>query len=91
MRAELKAPGGKLLKVECKVEEGILKEVRYTGDFFLVPEETIDQLEEHLRNTKATESTITQKTASFFNTENVSLIGLEPKHFTEVIMLALKG
>lgn len=91
MRAELKAPGGKLLKVECKVEDGILKEVRYTGDFFLVPEETIDQLEEYLRNTQATESIITQKIASFFNSKKISLIGLEPTHFIEVIMLALKG
>lgn len=90
LKAELKAKGGKLLKVECSVEDGVIREVRFTGDFFLTPEESIFRLEEALKGIPAREEDITRRVDAFFRMENVTLIGLQPAHFAEVIMLALK-
>jgi len=91
MKAELKVKGGKLLKVECSVENDLIKDVRFTGDFFLTPEESIFRLEEALKGIHAREEEIARRVDAFFRTENVTLIGLNPVHFVEVIMLALKG
>ncbi|MEM2901708.1 MAG: lipoate protein ligase C-terminal domain-containing protein [Candidatus Bathyarchaeia archaeon] len=90
MRAELKAKGGKLLKVECSVENDVVKDVKFTGDFFLTPEESIFRLEELLKETPAIEEEITRKVETFFRTERVTLIGLSPTHFVEAIFSALK-
>ena len=41
---EFKTPGGKLIAVEFDVEDGALRNVVVTGDFFLYPEEALDSL-----------------------------------------------
>ncbi|MEV0091119.1 biotin/lipoate A/B protein ligase family protein [Streptomyces sp. NPDC050738] len=41
MHGEYKVPGGKLVVVDLDVEEGLLKNVRVAGDFFLEPDEAI--------------------------------------------------
>jgi lipoate-protein ligase A len=43
--ADYKAPGGKLVRVRLKEEHGLIRSVRITGDFFLVPEESLGTLE----------------------------------------------
>lgn len=44
MHGEYKTPGGKLVVVDCTVQEGRLVEVEVTGDFFLYPEEALDTI-----------------------------------------------
>ncbi|MFD7066958.1 biotin/lipoate A/B protein ligase family protein [Streptomyces sp. NPDC059913] len=41
MHGEYKVPGGKLVVVDLEVEDGVLREVRVAGDFFLEPDEAI--------------------------------------------------
>jgi hypothetical protein len=43
--AEYKIPGGKLLVVDLRVENGHLHDVRLSGDFFLEPPETLDAID----------------------------------------------
>jgi lipoate-protein ligase A len=43
-RGEYKTPGGKLIAVEFSVEEGMIRNVSVTGDFFLYPEEALPRL-----------------------------------------------
>lgn len=45
----VKKPSGKLLKVEAVVENGVFKQVEFTGDFFAHPEERLEELESALR------------------------------------------
>ena len=49
MRAEMKIPGGKLIAAEVDVRDGIIEEIHFYGDFFLHPEEKIEELEGELR------------------------------------------
>ena len=41
---EYKVPGGKLVKVDFSVSKGALREVVVSGDFFLYPEETLEDI-----------------------------------------------
>ncbi|MFJ6694996.1 biotin/lipoate A/B protein ligase family protein [Streptomyces sp. NPDC091272] len=41
MHGEYKVPGGKLVVVDLEVDDGLLKNVRVAGDFFLEPDEAI--------------------------------------------------
>lgn len=44
MHGEYKTPGGKLVMVDFDIEQGRLKNVVVSGDFFLYPEETLDTI-----------------------------------------------
>ncbi len=41
MHGEYKTPNGKLVAVDFEVEEGVLRNVQVSGDFFLYPEEAL--------------------------------------------------
>jgi lipoate-protein ligase A len=42
MHGEYKTPGGKLVRVDVEVENGTLRDVVVSGDFFLYPEEAFE-------------------------------------------------
>ncbi|MBS7645168.1 MAG: lipoate protein ligase C-terminal domain-containing protein [Candidatus Bathyarchaeia archaeon] len=88
-RCELKVPGGKLLRVDCTVEDHHLRTVKLSGDFFLHPEESITILEERLRGAEAEESKIKGIIEGFIG-EGRILIGLEPRHIVEAILRAAR-
>ena len=41
---EYKTPGGKLIAVDFRVEDNVLRDVAVTGDFFLYPEEALTDI-----------------------------------------------
>lgn len=44
MHGEYKTPGGKLVRVDLEVANGLLRDVVVSGDFFLYPEEALDAI-----------------------------------------------
>ncbi len=44
LHGEYKVHGGKLVVVDCSVEDGLLANVRVSGDFFLEPDEALDDI-----------------------------------------------
>src|SRR4051794_2126883 len=44
MHGEYKTPGGKLVRVEIEVEDGMLRDAVVSGDFFLYPEEALAEI-----------------------------------------------
>ncbi|MFG3258493.1 biotin/lipoate A/B protein ligase family protein [Streptomyces sp. NPDC048172] len=50
MHGEYKVPGGKLVVVDCEVDEaaGVLRNVRVAGDFFLEPDEALTAIDRAL-------------------------------------------
>ncbi|GAA4073262.1 MULTISPECIES: lipoate--protein ligase family protein [Actinomadura] len=44
MHGEYKAPGGKLVVVDLDVTDGRLRDVRVSGDFFLEPDEALEEI-----------------------------------------------
>jgi len=44
--------GGKLIKVALEVEGDVIKSAKICGDFFLYPEEAIEQIEQSLKGAR---------------------------------------
>jgi lipoate-protein ligase A len=44
MHGEYKTPGGKLVRVDFDVRDGLLQDVVVSGDFFLYPEEVLSEI-----------------------------------------------
>lgn len=44
MHGEYKVPGGKLVVVDVEVSDGVLHDVRISGDFFLEPDEALERI-----------------------------------------------
>ena len=85
LKGEKKVKGGKLIKCEIEVEGRKIKEIKFTGDFFIHPEEMLEELEENLRgkNIEEAEEIIN----SFF--ENIEGIGVTADDFIEVLKKAV--
>lgn len=44
MHGEYKTPGGKLVVVDFELDDGCLRQVEVSGDFFLYPDEALDAI-----------------------------------------------
>jgi lipoate-protein ligase A len=89
LKAEYKVPQGKLIRVDYTLENGKISRIKITGDFFLYPEESIEELENRLKGLKIEELELERVIQDFFKKGYV-LIGAEPKDFVTVILKALK-
>ena len=88
-RAELKVPGGKLLRVASTIRGERIEEIKITGDFFMHPEEALDVLEKKLQGVKGDEEEVKRAVEDFFKSVAPTVLGAAPKHFIEVIMRSI--
>ncbi|MBN1683112.1 lipoate--protein ligase family protein [Candidatus Bathyarchaeota archaeon] len=88
-RVEFKIPEGKLIAAEVIEVDGTLISVKITGDFFMHPESSINDLENTLKGQKITDLDETINT--FFKNSKIQLIGLSPKDIIHVIKLSLSN
>jgi lipoate-protein ligase A len=90
LSADYKVVGGKLLRVSLSLVEkntGLcIKTIRIYGDFFMHPEEALDDLEVALTGCSFEEGEIAQTVSAFFETE-VEVIGALPRDFVTAIMM----
>lgn len=85
-----KSKGG-LIRSFVTVENGIIKDVAISGDFFLFPEEAIFKILEQLKGTPAKREELQKKIEESYEKENIQSPGTSPSDFTESIMKALEG
>jgi lipoate-protein ligase A len=85
--ADYKAPGGKLLRVRLRVENGIITAIAVMGDFFMHPEEAIEELECALIGAPYEANAVRAQTARFFES-GVQVIGASVEDIVHVIMTA---
>ncbi len=76
----LKTPGG-LVRVSAVNEEGFLRDVHISGDFFFYPAVFLPDLELALNDIKATPEAITQAVENFYSSQVVESPGLQPADF----------
>jgi len=88
-RFEFKVPGGKLIVAETRVERGRLARVKITGDFFMHPEESIEELEGALAGLPAERGSLEKAVKVFFGIRSVDLIGVSPGDFIHVLEMSL--
>ncbi len=79
-----KVKGGKLIKVRLVKDKDLIRNIRIFGDFFIHPEESIDILEDSLKNVTLSEAE--KKILDFF--KNVELVGATAEDFVATVKIA---
>ncbi len=90
-KAQLKVQGGKLVKVQLETEDDKIKKVKITGDFFLHPEELIDDIETSVTGVLLNETVIADRIREFILKNKAVLLGASPEDFAKCIVMAGAG
>ncbi len=86
LAADYKAPGGKLLRIRLREEMGMIRSVRITGDFFLVPEDSLPKLEKMLEDAPLREAELKLLVDRFFRGTGAQGLGITPDDFVKAIL-----
>ncbi len=90
LSADYKAPGGKLLRIRLKEDRGIIQSVKITGDFFLVPEESLPKLEKMLEDVPLKEAELKLLVDRFFRGTGAQGLGISSDDFVKAILSTRK-
>jgi lipoate-protein ligase A len=81
-----KVPNGKLIKVMVEFENENIIKVQITGDFFIHPEESIDDLELALKETEYSRKNVSDIVSWFFSQDDLVAFGITPKAVVDAVM-----
>ncbi len=89
--ATTKVAGGKLLRVKCDVENGVLTAVSLTGDFFMHPEDGVSELENALvgMSARAEVREYVSKLNDVIHANSYELIGFSASDIAQTLWNAL--
>ncbi len=82
----LKVPNGKMLKVTVEFQDESIETVHIRGDFFIHPEECLDDLEMALKGSDYSKSNVSDIVGQFFGGHDIIAFGITPKAVTEAVM-----
>jgi lipoate-protein ligase A len=71
-----KVPDGKLVKISMDLDNEIIKSVKITGDFFIHPEDSLEDLEKDLLDLQLGTREIKTVIQEYFNREDVEVYGI---------------
>ena len=86
--SDYKAPGGKLVRIRLKEDQGQIRSVRITGDFFLIPEESLGKLEKMLEDVPLREPELRLLVDRFFRGTGAQGLGVSSDDFVKAILSA---
>jgi lipoate-protein ligase A len=87
-KAQYKVKGGKLIRVQLETESNKIRKVKVTGDFFLHPEELIEELEKALEGATLHEQALGGHIKEFIKKNKAVLLGASPEDFAKCIVMA---
>lgn len=89
-QAKQKVREGKVVKVEVDCDE-VIRNVRITGDFFLHPEDILEEIEKSIVGLKrnADEGTIISNIQRTTASDDVQMIGISPESIALLVREAL--
>ena len=87
-KAEYKVEGGKLIKIQLKKRNNKIEWIKITGDFFLHPEELIDDIERMLIGQYIEKNRLNNSIAEFIENNGATLLGVSPKDLETCILRA---
>lgn len=92
MHGEYKTPGGKLVAVDLELEDGVLRNVVVSGDFFLYPEEALSDITGALEGLSValSESEIAEQVRMAMP-RGAELLGSSPEAIGAAVRRALAG
>jgi len=83
LKNSLKIKNGKFIKINYEINNNIISKIKYTGDFFLYPEESLIDLERLLTGKKFEYDVLKPIIDTFFNDK--MLIGVNASDFLQLI------
>ena len=86
--ADYKAPRGKLVRVRLRDEQGVIRSIKITGDFFLIPEESLGKLEKMLEDVPLREAELRLLIDRFFRGTGAQGLGVSSDDFVKAILAA---
>ena len=86
--ADYKAPGGKLVRVRLRDGQGVIRSIKITGDFFLIPEESLGKLEKMLEDVPLREAELRLLIDRFFRGTGAQGLGVSSDDFVKAILSA---
>jgi lipoate---protein ligase len=86
LSADYKAPGGKMVRVRLTEKDGRIETLKISGDFFLVPEESLSKLEKMLVDTRLDERELRLLVDRFFRGSQAQGLGVSPDDFVKAIL-----
>ena len=86
--SDYKGPGGKLIRIRLGEEQDQIRSIKITGDFFLVPEESLGKLETMLVDAPMREAELRVLVDRFFRATRAQAIGASTDDFVNAILSA---
>jgi lipoate-protein ligase A len=86
--AEFKAAKG-LIRVELELEEGRIAKISITGDFFMYPEEALEELERELIGVRAEGGAVEDAVRRFYKRTGARTPMVEVQHWVQAVMRAV--
>jgi lipoate---protein ligase len=86
LSSDYKAPGGKMVRVRLTEKDGRIETLKISGDFFLVPEESLSKLEKMLVDTRLDEGELKLLVDRFFRGTQAQGLGVSPDDFVKAIL-----
>jgi Bacterial lipoate protein ligase C-terminus len=90
LASDYKAPGGKMLRIRLIEKQGRIKSAKISGDFFLIPEDSLPKLEKMLEDVRLDESELKLLVDRFFRGTSAKGLGVSPGDFVKAILSARK-
>ena len=87
-KAEYKVEGGKLVKVQLQKRGNAIGKIKITGDFFLHPEELIEEMERRLEGRLLDEVDLAEHINALVEKNEAVMLGASPEDFARCIMMA---
>jgi hypothetical protein len=91
LSADYKAPGGKLLRIRLRETGERIDSVKISGDFFLIPEDSLPKLEKMLEDVPLREKELKLLVDRFFRGTSAQGLGVAPDDFVKAILAAKTG
>src|SRR5438034_11168957 len=91
LSSDYKAPGGKMLRIRIREKDGRIESTKISGDFFLIPEESLSKLEKMLEDARLDEKELGLLVDRFFRGRRAQDIGVSPYEFVQAILAAKPG
>jgi lipoate-protein ligase A len=83
----LKTPGG-LVRITAVNDDGVLRDVHISGDFFFYPAADLPALEESLNGVEADTASVTRAVESFYASRSIESPGLQPADISKALVPA---
>ncbi|MEW6222699.1 MAG: lipoate protein ligase C-terminal domain-containing protein [Candidatus Hadarchaeota archaeon] len=88
--AEFKAPKG-VIKVELELSGEKISRVSISGDFFMYPEDALEELEKSLSGVAVERGALIEAVQGFYRRTGAETPMVEPGHWVEAILRAAGG